>query len=246
MFDPIIVFILAAILSSVHFGVIYFSKLDENLQSILSSIGGGVSLGYIFLHVLPELAINGNKIAYKLQGDPNFYFEIIEISFFFVALLGLLLLFILDVLSDTLKISRKFNFSVHLIYNTILSYLYAYALHEVVKEGLLYSLLFTITLSTHIFASDRLILKYHEKYYKTTYKWISFSAVYIGLINSYQFPQSELALEYAYAFIAGGVLLNTFFEDLPKKSLINIKWFLSAVLITGIEILIALIFKYNL
>ena len=227
MFDPIIVVILAAILSSVHFGVIYFSKLDENLQSILSSIGGGVSLGYIFLHVLPELAINGNKIAYKLQGDPNFYFEIIEISFFFVALLGLLLLFILDVLSDTLKISRKFNFSVHLIYNTILSYLYAYALHEVVKEGLLYSLLFTITLSTHIFASDRLILKYHEKYYKTTYKWISFSA-------------------YAYAFIAGGVLLNTFFEDLPKKSLINIKWFLSAVLITGIEILIALIFKYNL
>tara|TARA_A100001011_G_scaffold11401_1_gene12465 strand:- start:6126 stop:6863 length:738 start_codon:yes stop_codon:yes gene_type:complete len=245
LFDSILVIILAGVLSSVHFGVVYFSKLEQRVQSIISSIGGGVSLGYIFLHVLPELAIKGNKIAYKLQGDPNFNFEIIELSFFFVALLGLLLLFILDVLSDTLKISRKFNFSVHLIYNTVVSYLYAYALHEVVKEGLLYSLLYTITLSTHLFASDRMIIKYHEEYYKTTYKWISFSAVYIGLINSYRFPQSELALEYAYAFITGGVLLNTFFEELPKKSLINIKWFLSAVLITGIEILVALFLKYN-
>ena len=176
MFDRIIVIILAGVLSSVHFGVVYFSKLDQKVQSIISSIGGGVSIGYIFLHVLPELAIKGNKIAYKLQGDPNFNFEIIELSFFFVALLGLLLLFILDVLSDTLKISRKFNFSVHLIYNTILSYLYAYALHEVVKEGLLYSLLYTITLSTHLFASDRMIIKYHEEYYKTCLLYTSDAA----------------------------------------------------------------------
>ena len=244
MGDTTLVIILAGILASVHLVVVYFSKLDEKVQSIISSIGGGVSLGYIFLHVLPELAVKGHKIASKLQGNTYVNFEIIEVSFFLVSLIGLLLLLILDVLSESLRISKRFDFSVHLIYNTVISFLYGFSLNKVVDQGIIYAFLYTLTLSTHIFSGDRLIMKFHEIYYKTKYKWISFAAVFVGLIDSYKFPlQSDLGLEYTFAFISGGVLLNTFFEELPKKSLINIKWFLFAVLLTTIQIFAALFLK---
>ena len=106
MGDATLVIFLAGILASVHLVVVYFSKLDEKVQSTISSIGGGISLGYIFLHVLPELAVKGHKIASKFEGNTYINFEIIEVSFFLVSLIGLLLLLILDVLSETLKISK--------------------------------------------------------------------------------------------------------------------------------------------
>ena len=44
--------------------------------------------------------------------------------------------------------------------------------------------------------------------------------------------------------IGGGILSNAFLEELPKKSLMNIKWFLISVICTTILIFISLIFKY--
>ncbi len=244
MFENSLVIILGISLSLIHLLVVYFSNLDEKKQSIISTVGGGISLTYIFLHVMPELAVSGNEFAHHYVGDIKVNLEIIEVSFFFIALIGLLFLLLVDVLTAISNLPKKFNFGIHLLHNTIISYIYAFTLHEVVKGGILYAFLYTLTLSTHIFAGDRLILKNHEIFYKKKFKWISFSSVLLGLINSYQFPSiSKFGIELAFAFLSGGVLLNTFLEELPTKSIINIKWFLSSVFLTSSLIFLSLFFK---
>lgn len=244
MFQNSLVIVLAISLSLIHLIVVYFSKLDEEKQSIISSIGGGISLCYVFLHVMPELAVSGNEIAHHFIGNVKLNLEIIEVSFFFIALIGLLFLLVTDVLTELTNLPKKFNFGIHLLHNTIISYIYSFSLHEVVKGGVLYAFLYTLTLSTHIFSGDRLIIRSHEIFYRKKFRWISFSAVLLGLINSYQFPStSKFGMELAFAFLSGGVLLNTFLEELPRKSLINIKWFLSSVFLTSALIFLSLFYK---
>ena len=244
MFENLVIILLAIFLSLVHLIVVYFSHLEERKQSIISSIGGGISLSYVFLHLMPELAVSGNKIAHNFLGDLKINLEIVEVSFFLVVLIGLLLLFVVDVLTEEAALPKKFNFGIHLLYNTTISYIYAFSLHEVVRGGSIYAFIYTLTLSTHIFAGDRLILEFHQDFYRKKFKWVSFSAVLLGLINSFQFPTiSTFGLELTFAFLSGGVLLNTFLEELPKKSLINLRWFLSAVVLTSTLIFLSLFHK---
>ena len=88
-------------------------------------------------------------------------------------------------------------------------------------------------------------MRHHEKLFKKRYRWYGFAAILLGLISSFFFSNHDnLFSDYALAFFSGGILLNAFLEELPKKSLINIKWFLISVICTTILISISLIFKY--
>ena len=227
--DSITTLLLSSTLAITHLSVVNLAKIEESKQRIITSIGGGISIAYIFLHLMPELALKGRHNVESLEISSEF----LEISFFFVSLLGLLILFVVDALSESSKIPKENNFKLHLIYNIAITYLYAFTLPEVVKEGLFYSILYTLTLSAHVFSSDRIIFRFHEKFYKTKYKWIGFSAVFLGMFHSLTFESNaSIQLDYAFAFLSGGVLLNTFLEELPKKNILNVKWFLSAIMIT--------------
>lgn len=238
--DNIISLLLAVTIALTHLGVVYLAKIDKDKQKIITSIGGGISIAYIFLHLLPELALKGKHNMKSL----NISSEFLEVSFFFVALLGLLILFVVDALSETSKIPKENNFKLHLIYNIAITYLYAFTLPEVVKEGIFYSILYTFTLSAHVFSSDRVIFRFHEKFYKSKYRWIGFSAVLLGISHSLTVEyNSSIQLDYAFAFLSGGVLLNTFLEELPKKNILNVKWFLSAIMLTSSSILLNTVIK---
>ncbi len=236
----IISLLLALTIALTHLSVVYLAKIDKDKQKIITSIGGGISIAYIFLHLLPELALKGKHNIESL----NISSEFLEVSFFLVALLGLLILFVVDALSETSKIPKENNFKLHLIYNISITYLYAFTLPEVVKEGLFYSILYTFTLSAHVFSSDRVIFRFHEIFYKSKYRWIGFSAVLLGVLHSLTFEYIySIQLDYAFAFLSGGVLLNTFLEELPKKNILNVKWFLSAIMLTSTSILITTFIK---
>ena len=238
--DNITSLLLAITLAFTHLSVVYLAKIDNDKQKIITSIGGGISISYIFLHLMPELALKGKHNIESLKISSEF----LEVSFFFVALLGLLILFVVDALSETSKIPKENNFKLNLIYNIAITYLYAFTLPEVVKEGIFYSILYTFTLSAHVFSSDRVIFRFHEKFYKSKYRWIGFSAVLLGIFHSLTVESnSSIQLDYAFAFLSGGVLLNTFLEELPKKNILNLKWFLSAIMLTSSSILITTVIK---
>ena len=98
--DNITSLLLAISIAFTHLSVVYLAKIDNDKQKIITSIGGGISIAYIFLHLMPELALKGKHNTESLKISSEF----LEVSFFFVALLGLLILFVVDALSETSKI----------------------------------------------------------------------------------------------------------------------------------------------
>ena len=160
--------------------------------------------------------------------------------------MGLTCLFIVDTFCENSnKKKSQLSLKLNLFYSFAINFIYSFSLSEVVKEGFVYSILFTLTLSAHIFASDRVTMRHHEKLFKKRYRWYGIAAILLGLISSFFFSNHDnLFSDYALAFFSGGILLNAFLEELPKKSLINIKWFLISVICTTILIPISLIFKY--
>ena len=244
----IITILLATFLSYIHIIVVYFSRLSIHKQKIITSIGGGISLSYVFLHLMPELAASASeKSKFVIDNyDIILNAKIFEFTIFLASFLGLTCLFIVDTFCENSnKKKSQLSLKLNLFYSFAINFIYSFSLSEVVKEGLIYSILFTLTLSAHIFASDRVTMRHHEKLFKKRYRWYGFTAIFLGLISSFFFSNHDnLFSDYALAFFSGGILLNAFLEELPKKSLINIKWFLISVICTTIFIFISLIFKY--
>ena len=197
---------------------------------------------------MPELASSASqKSKFVIDNyDIILNARIFEFTIFFASFLGLICLFIVDTFCENSnKKESQISLKLNLFYSFAINFIYSFSLSEVVKEGLIYSILFTLTLSAHIFASDRVTMRHHEKLFKKRYRWYGFAAILLGLISSFFFSNHDnLFSDYALAFFSGGILLNAFLEELPKKSLINIKWFLISVICTTILIFISLIFKY--
>ena len=82
---------------------------------------------------MPELAVSGNKIAHNFVGDFKINLEIVEVSFFLVVLIGLLLLFVVDVLTEEAALPKKFNFGIHLLYNTTITQLLLIYLTDITR-----------------------------------------------------------------------------------------------------------------
>jgi len=100
--------ICAAILLFIHWGIPRFKKLNIIDNAILNSITGGVALGYILLHLLPDLILSVDDL--REETHSNFLGTEKNLTFviFLFVLLGFLTLYILRKLPTTKqKIIRK-------------------------------------------------------------------------------------------------------------------------------------------
>ena len=54
---------LALVLAAAHFFAYRVSRLSTKTQDVLASVGGGVAIAYIFVHLMPELAVGGRDLT---------------------------------------------------------------------------------------------------------------------------------------------------------------------------------------
>ncbi len=226
IYDWIYTILLASFLSSIHFIIPPISSLSVKRQKIISSLGGGFAISYIFLHLMPELATGGSLLSNDINITKFTPTPIIEASLFFVALFGVILFFSIDVVSESTRKPSKINFICHLSALSFLNYLYSYTLPSLVSTGWGYSLLFTIAISAHLLTSERVLVRSHFIYYKSKVRCVGICSIVLGILHAYFFhPLSDLSLAIATAFLGGGVLLTAFREELPKASRTSLPWF---------------------
>ena len=61
--DWLIAVVLAAILAGAHLWASRIAGLPQRTQDTLASLGGGVAVGYVFVHLMPELASGGKELS---------------------------------------------------------------------------------------------------------------------------------------------------------------------------------------
>lgn len=222
----------AAVLALAHVITPSLRFLEGTPRSVWLSIAGGVSVAYVFIHFLPELATGQDKVARAAGG-----IALAERHVYFIALGGLLVFYGLDRLAKTSRSQRQGNavgggrgveadaeagtsprvFWVHMasfsVYNALVGYL---LLHREVMTPLALAF-FTVAMALHFIVTDYGLNEDHKTPYHRIGRWILIAAVFVGWAVGAGTEVSEAAVAALTAFLGGGVVLNVLKEEVPSE-----------------------------
>lgn len=183
------------------------------------SAAGGISVAYVFLHVLPELGERQGAI--EEAGGLGRAF--LEHHVYIMALAGLGLFYGLERAAKSARdrddggSEGALVFWLHIasfsVYNALIGYL---LLHRE-TPGLQSLLLYSFALTLHFVVNDYGLREDHKGAYDRIGRWILTAAIFVGWGIGLVSEIHEAALAVLFAFLAGGIVLNTLKEELPKE-----------------------------
>lgn len=219
--------VLAVVLVIIHLIAPRVARMGDQTQLRLASIGGGVAVAYVFVQVMPELADGGRSLS-DLQISDFAPTPIVESGLFLIALIGMLVIYSLDVVADSGRGSSRMLYRVHMGVFALINAIYAYTMPSLLTTGVDYAVLFTLAIGAHTLLVDRTLARSHPDLFSHQDRWIGILGVIIGFAFAAVFPPvQELTLAVATALLGGGLLMTTFREELPVASKARLIWLLS-------------------
>lgn len=217
----ILLTVLAFVLVHVFGGRLAF--LSGTPRSVWLSAAGGVSVAYVFVHLLPDLAEHQEVIGERARDAGPL--GAIESHAYLIALLGLGLFYGIERFVRSTVRPRAGTeeqqaplgvFWVHLgafaLYNVLIGYLLLHR-EEADFRGLL---IYGIAMSLHFVVNDQGLRQQHGPTYHRYGRWVLAIAPVCGLLLGLATNVSALLLSALFAFLAGGVILNVLKEELPE------------------------------
>ena len=216
--------VLAAGLAGVHLLSGRLQILGVSPRSRWLSAAGGVSVAYVFVHLLPDLAEEQETIREATRESLSF----LEYHVYLVALVGLATFYGLE---RAAKVSRGKErsagrddstgggvFWLHTAsfaaYNGLIGYLLLH--REDPGSGSL--VLFAFAMGVHFVVNDYGLRRDHKAAYDRVGRWLLAAAVLAGWAVGLAYEVSEAALAVLFGFLAGGVIMNVLKEELPEES----------------------------
>lgn len=200
-----------------------FKFLEGIPRSRWLSIAGGVSIAYVFLHLLPEVTAAERSIREASGG----VLEWIDHHAFLVALVGVTVFYGLeravrrskygdDWEGDENKASAKV-FWLHLatfsFYNIVVGYL---MIHHNTMGPVSFAF-FTVAMALHFIVVDFGMRDDFKENYARIGRWVISAALAAGWMLGYSHLLSEQVVGIFIAFLGGGIVLNAIKEELPDE-----------------------------
>ncbi|WP_225332949.1 hypothetical protein [Halomicrobium urmianum] len=190
---------------------------DETARDRFLSLAGGVSVAYVFVHLLPELHAGTEVVG----SDTALLGLLPERHIYVVALLGFVVFYGLEryvrchwIPEDTEFPTTVFWFHVtsFAAYNALIGYLLVH--RELGGAGSV--LWFAVAMGMHFFVNDASLRYHHREVYRRIGRWVLAGAVLLGTLAGFGVDVGEQALMVMFAFLAGSVVLNAIKEELPE------------------------------
>ncbi|HEV2072628.1 MAG TPA: hypothetical protein VGR29_03210 [Thermomicrobiales bacterium] len=216
--------IAVATLALVHIFAGKLKFLEGTPRSAWLSIAGGVSVAYVFVHLLPEL----NEAQEHLAETVGETLSAVENHIYLIALLGLAIFYGLERAALNARrrerstsnqdASRSWVLWLHVASFAAYNALIGYLLHERAKEGEGRTLaLFAIAMGLHFVATDYGLREHYRQGYEHFARWIFAGVLLLGWTVGWMGEVSETNRSVLLAFLAGGVILNVLKEELPEE-----------------------------
>lgn len=201
----------------------------DGARSRWLSAAGGVSVAYVFIHLLPELA-RGQQV---LEASESSLLGYIEHHAYLLALIGLACFYGLERLVKSHRRhlpehapSHGGMFWLHIaafaFYNGLIGYLLVH--REPGNSGDL--LTFAVAMALHLLVNDFALQNHHNHLYVHRGRWMLAAAVLAGWGLGQARAIPDLAVSAAVAFIAGAIVLNVLKEELPEERNSRFSFFL--------------------
>ncbi|WP_165383946.1 hypothetical protein [Natrinema altunense] len=180
------------------------------------SLAGGVSVAYVFVHLLPEVGAAAATLAER--GTPTAFAEQYG---YLIALLGFVTFYGLDRHAHRASAAPGRDddrigsgaFWLHIssfaAYNAIVGYL-------LWDRELGSPALFTVAMGLHFLVTDDGLRAHHGTAYHRHGRWVLSAAVIAGFGSGYVLEDTELLIAVFVPFLSGGIILNVIKEELPS------------------------------
>lgn len=197
----------AIALALVHLSAGGLRFLDAMPRSRWLSAAGGVSVAYVFLHLLPELAER------RAEGVAVYPF----------ALAGLVAYYALE---RAVRVRRNGDesgddratadgiFRLHIASFALYNGVIGYTLAAEERESLV---LFSMAMALHFVVSDHGLRHAHRRAYDRIGRWIVSGSVVAGWAIGSAFELPPAAATVALALLGGAIVLNVLKEELPEE-----------------------------
>jgi len=223
MEKPIITLAMALAFCAVHFFVGHLQWLGRTPRSKWLSFAGGVAVGYVFLHILPELGSHSVTFE-RATGLPAIMAESLVNT---LALVGLVLFYGLErALSKSRnggtglqgeKQSFEAVFWLHLGASALLVALISYLLNHREDQSALGLFLYFGAMTLHFITADFGTRAEHPELYDSKARWVLVGATLSGWLLGIFVVLPQIVIACLFAFVAGGVVLLVLKEELPAE-----------------------------
>lgn len=201
-------------------GKLYF--LHSIPRSVWLSAAGGISVAYVFLHLLPELAEGQKVIAESVEQIDGHHRYLPYLS----ALAGLAVFYGLERMAKLeRKEMRKSSaeqepiaavFWLHILsfslYNMLVGYLLINRIEALKELGF-----FFIAIALHFLVNDFGLREHYRQTYQKKGRWILAAAVVVGWVAGWYAEVHEALISMITAFLVGVIILNVMKEELPEE-----------------------------
>lgn len=205
--------------------------LDGAPRSRLLSAFGGVSVAYVFVQLLPELAEGQETIegAFGEEGQSAALepLDFLEHHVYLVALVGLAVFYGVERHTQVSRRRRReqtgedrsgddafwLSIGSFAVYNAVIGYL----LLRGELDELWPLIAYTLALGVHFVVNDFGLREHHRAAYARTGRWIIAAGVLVGWAVGVSTDVPARAIAVVLALIAGGVILNVLKEELPTE-----------------------------
>ncbi len=205
----------ALLLLVTHWLVPRLRRIDSFNDAVLNSIGGGLALGYVFLHAIPGFIHNlpvlrTQATSYFMQDEKNLLFVI-----FMFVLAGFCVLYALEKLAhDATKKGQESNMILYLTHIGVMTYL-SFSITAVMPaighESIYSLLLFTLIMAFHFILEDH-ALSHH---FPTRFNHWGRYTIMLGVLGGWIFGTSinhgshTFTTVFMNAFLAGALIIST-------------------------------------
>ena len=209
------------------------------------SFAGGVSVAYIFMHLLPELQEWQEVLQEKTQS-----LSFLRHQSYLIALLGLAIFYGLERAAKISSASHRDTdneemeesmsvFWLHIgsfgVYNALIGYLLTHR----EEESVMSLLLFTVAMAFHFLVNDYGLMDHYKDAYRKEGRWIVTAAVIGGWLVGALTDLPEVWISVVFAFVAGSTILNVLKEELPEERKSNFWTFSLGIIIYSTLLIVA-------
>ncbi|RFU64219.1 hypothetical protein [Bacillus sp. V59.32b] len=224
-------FLFAVGLTIVHLSSRYMKSFSSMPRKKLLSVAGGISVAYVFVHILPEL----HKHQEELNDSGN-ALKFFENHVYVISMLGLAVFYGLEIM---VRKSRKRKdvgteagiFWIHILVFCLYNALIGYLLIRGGGKDFTDLFLYFFALSVHFISNDHGLRKSHEQIYDQYGRWLLSVSVLVGWGIGAIMAINEQTIGLLFAFLAGSIVLNVLKEELPEERESNYWAFCSGLLI---------------
>jgi hypothetical protein len=238
------------IIMAIHFFAPKIRKVDEINTGILNSIGGGIALGYVFLHAFPSLILDISKIqglttSRFLQEPKNMLFII-----FLFALAGFFVAYVLEKLaydrSQNGKEANRFIYYSHIMVLAFLSFSVAMIMPIVAQESFTSLGIFTVVMAFHFLLDDHAISHHFPTRFNNMGRYIVMGGTVLGiLVITFVLQQTMTIMSvFCNAFLLGAMVLvtnKTEFSLIQERS--HFPTFVSSLFIKAVIVFIMVLLE---